>query len=133
MRAFTTDELSRMQSTQESAMMDTCQVVRRMESGTDDYGYPIEAYEIVWTGECGFDASSNKEVMESGQVAVIDAQIRLPISIQEDFDNLDRIKITYRHGVEDESPQTFEMIGEPERGPSGLVVNLRLVTNGSDE
>lgn len=132
MRAFTVDELSRMQSTQESAMMDTCQIKRRMESGTDDYGYPIEAYEVIYTGDCGFDASSNKEVMDGTQVAVVDAVMRLPLDTLDDFDNLDRIKVTYRFNVEDEEPQTFEIMGIPERGPSGLVLNLRLVTDGSD-
>ena len=121
-----------MQDTQESAMQDTCQIKSRMETGYDDYGYPIASYKIIYVGACGFDASANKEVMLGTQVAVVDAQIRLPLSSLDDFDNLDRIKITYRFGDEAEDPQTFEVLGLPERGPSGLVLNLRLVTDGSD-
>lgn len=132
MRAFTTTELDRMQGAQEDAMMDTCQIKRRMETGVDQYGYPITTYIIVYDGKCGFDASPSKEVMAGTQVSIIDAVMRLPLDTLDDFDNLDRIKATYRFGEEVDEPHTFEIVGIPERGPSGLVLNLRVVTDGSD-
>lgn len=132
MRAFSVDELSRMQDTQESAMMDTCQITRRVEAGFDPYGYPIDSYDdVVYTGVCGFDPSSDREVMEGTQVSVVDAVVRLPLATIDDFDNLDRVKITYRFGVDLSEPEVFEIIGSPERGPSGLVLDLRIVTDGS--
>ena len=133
MRTFSSGELARMQATQMAAMMHVCQLLRRMETGRDDYGYPLTNYQVVAVSACGFDAAANKEVMDGAQVAVTDARLRLPLSLAETLDNLDRITVTHWFDVEVDEPKTYEIIGEPERGPSGLVLNLRLVTDGSDE
>jgi microcompartment protein CcmK/EutM len=124
-------ELAGMQGTQVDAMPDTCQILRQEEVGVDPYGYPLKEYVVIYTGACGLDASDSEEVMEDTQVAVVDAKVRLPLSVQDDFDNLDRIRITHRFDVELDEPQVFSVIGDPERGPSGLVLELRLITDGS--
>ena len=44
----------------------------------------------------------------------------------------DRIQITQRFGVEITS-LTYKILGAIRRGPSGLTMNVALVTDGSDE
>lgn len=124
MRAFTTDELTRMQTTQESAMMDTC-VVMAYSSMTDDYGNPKPVYTDTYESECGLEHLNPAEVQATGEVPIVDARLRLPIDTE--LDERDRIKITHRFGAELDIPQTFEIAGPVERGPSGLELSLRIV------
>jgi hypothetical protein len=131
MQPFNSDDLARMQATQEAAMQDTCQLLRREEVGTDDYGYKHQEFAVVMATLCGFHPTATKEVMDGAEVALTDAQVRLPLSLHAEVGNLDRIKITHRFGVELTDQPVYEVIGEAKRGPSGLVLNLRLVTEGS--
>lgn len=125
MRVFTTTELSRMQGTQDSAMMDSCKILA-YSAVVDDYGNAAETYTAGDEMDCGFDPTANREVMDDTEVVITDAALRLPIDT--DVSNLDRIQITKRHGVA-VTAETYEIIGNKERGPSGLVLKLRLVTD----
>lgn len=130
MRHFTADELERMRDTQDSAMMDECQRQVYGAGAAGSYGTPSAS---GWTPGatliCGFKPFSRKEEMEGTQVVIVDAEMRLPIDTV--LDNRDRLKLTKRHG-EAISPQPlYEIIGEAERGPSGLRLRLGLVTDGS--
>lgn len=127
MRVFTSNELARMRATQESAMMDTCVRLQRSEAAADDYGRPQPVYSEAETLSCGFDPSKSKEVMDGTQVVLTDAVLRLPIGTE--ISNLDRIKITHRHGEALTNAPVYAIVGEPLRGPSGLVLNLRLVAD----
>lgn len=132
MRSFTATELDRMQTTQESAMQDTCVLLARTEGATDDYGYPAVTWTTVDTVDCGFRPLNKGEFMGDAEVDMPDAKLRLSIDNATDTDNFDRVQITHRFGVALTAALTFEIIGSAERGPSGLVLNLRLVTDGSD-
>jgi hypothetical protein len=126
MRVFTATELSRMQVTQDSAMMDSCKILA-YSAVADDYGNAAETYTAGDEMDCGFDPTANREVMDDTQVVITDvALLRLPIDTV--VSNLDRIQITKRHGVA-VTAETYEIIGNKERGPSGLVLKLRLVTD----
>lgn len=129
MRAFTSTELSRMQDTQESAMQDTCKVGVYSSGSTDGYGVPNPTYTYGSALQCGLEHVRPREVQASGQVAVISARLRLPIGTL--IATRDRIQVTHRYGAALASAQVFEIVGPPERGPSGLVVNLMVVTDGS--
>jgi hypothetical protein len=131
-RPFSTNELASMQATQEGAMLDTGRLLRRASTGTDEYGYDRTDYDIVLTSCCGLKTLTSKEVMDGTQVVAVDAQLRLPLALDGELSGLDRWQITHRFGVELATPLTFEFIGGPMRGPSGLVLNLRSVTDGSD-
>jgi len=124
MRAFTTDELDRLQSTQESAMQDTC-AIQTYSSMKDGYGNPKPVYQDAYESECGLEHLDPAEVQATGQVPIIDAKLRLPLDTE--LDERDRIKITHRFGVELATPQMFEIDGPPEWGPSGLVLSLKAV------
>jgi len=127
MRTFTTTEIDRLQNAQEAAMQDLC--VRLVYSAdADDYGNPAPTYS---TGAnvalaCGLEHVSPAEVQSTGAVPVIDARLRLPVDTV--LDERDRIRVTYRYGEAMTSPQDFEIIGPVRRGPSGLVLDLKLVT-----
>lgn len=121
---FSTDELSRMQATQEAAMMDSCVLVTKHRESTDGYGNPVygelDGAEIA----CGFDPTASREVPDGSEVAITDAQLRLPLAQEVNVQAISRVTITRRFGVVLASPLLFDVIGLPERGPSGLVLNL---------
>lgn len=126
---FTTAELAGMQATQQSAMMDTC-VIEAFSFGlTDEYGKQQPVYTAGVATACGFDPNRHSEVMEGAQVAIADAQLRLPLATV--IDQRDRVKVTHRFGVALSNPDVYEVIGEVARGPSGVVVDMRNVTDGS--
>lgn len=131
MRALTAGELARLQDTQESAMLDRCTLLIYQTGAHDAYGMPTPVYNIGASLACGYDATARKEVsVPSGaaggtQVAITDAVLRLPVSAT--VGNKDRVKITHRLGELLSVQPVYELIGEPRRGPSGLVLNLRSV------
>lgn len=124
MRHFSTTELSRMQSTQHGHMMDSGQRLA-YSATTDRYGNPAVTYTAGAEIFCGFDPTADDEVQDSGQVVIVDAAIRLPIDTV--IDSRDRWRMTKRFGVAI-TPTDYEVIGPSMRGPSGLVVMVRKVT-----
>ena len=127
MNPFGTVELEHLQVAQAGAMFDTCYVLTRT-AGTGDYGYGPATYTAGSAIACGFDPKP-REVMGDTQVEMSDGRLRLPVDTT--VTHLDRIKITKRFGVTT-TAQTYEILGQPRRGPSGLVLYLRRVTDGSD-
>ncbi len=126
MRAFGSDELERMQATQHAAMRDRC-VLEIAANAPHAYGYGL-AYSAGAALACGLHMSPSREVMESGQVAMPDARLRLPLGTN--VTGVDRVRVTHRYGALLSTPLVYDVIGLPERGPSGLQLNLRLSTTG---
>lgn len=123
---FTSTELANMQSSQETHMMDTCVLVKRVATGTvDSYGHPIFATSET-TSECGLDLRASKEVINA-EARWYDARIRLPLDTE--YANIDHIIVTHRHGVAVDRLR-YTLVGDPRRGPSGLVADLRSDPNG---
>lgn len=130
MNPLSARELACMRAQQVSSLFDTCVRMLYSESGRDRYNKPIAAYAAQAAQACGFNATAHREVMDGAQVVISDAVLRLAITAT--VDRRDRFKITHRHGEALAAPPTYEIIGDPARGPSGLVLLLRLVTDGSD-
>lgn len=105
-------------------MQDTCQVLV-YSSADDAYNNPSPTYTPGSAISCGVELVGPDEVQESGEVPVIDARIRLPINTT--IDARDRIRVTHRYG-EDVTDEDYEIEGPVQRGPSGLVVTCRVVT-----
>lgn len=134
MRHFTTTELERMQETQESSMMDQCIIRVSFETDRrDEYGMPV--YELVdVTSICGLNPAPRPEANVptggggASQVPISEGLLRLPINTK--LSNVDRVTITHRFNVLLEEPVEYEFLEIPRRGPSGLVVKVKLVTNG---
>lgn len=124
MRAFTPTELTRMQTTQDSAMQDTCRigVYRSVEDG---YNNPTPEYVYSEALACGVEHVRVDEVQGTGAVPELDARIRLPIETV--IDERDRVMVTKRYGVAIANPAIYEIEGPVKRGPSGLVLECREV------
>lgn len=125
---FATPDLAGMQTTQDEHMMDTCTIGTYTTSSTDDYGAPIPTWPAGSPISCGFRVFRVDEVLGQTMVPTADAQVRLPIGTS--FGPKDRITITHRHGV-NVTDQAYGIVGDAKRGPSGLVVDLRRVSDGS--
>ena len=117
-----------MQGTQDAHHMDRCTLDRYTDGGSDDYGAPTPTWVSDSPIACGFRVFKVDEVLGQTMVAIADAQVRLPIGST--VDPKDRITITHRHGVA-VSNVTYAFVGDPVRGPSGLVIDLKKVTDGS--
>lgn len=127
MPALRPGELNRLQATQTNHMMDSCKIM--VYTAADDaYNIPQATYtpgSEIW---CGFDPSAWEEVQEETETPLMRPSFRLPFGTA--VHAADRVQLTKRFGTTI-TPETYEIIGGVERGPSGLVVNVRLVTDGS--
>jgi hypothetical protein len=131
MRAFTSEELTRMRATQDGAMQDVCRVGGYVADSDDAYGLPSSEYVYGDEVVCGLELVSPDEAQDAGEVPMIDARLRLPIGTE--IDERDRIRVEQRYGEALDDAQVFEIEGPVQRGPSGLVLALRLVDDGSGE
>ena len=122
MQPFSVDELAAMQATQDSAMQDTCVLLAHTPGAADNYGMPEEAFTIRVVIPCGLDPTPSREMLNA-QAHQYDAQVRLPIGVT--INPVDRVRITHRFGVALAQSVLYEVIGQAQRGPSGLVLNLR--------
>jgi len=128
MRSFSTTELARMQATQNAAMQDTCQIGAYTAGSAGTYGMVAVTYTYGDALSCGLEHLSPREMLPSTDAPTIDARIRLPVGTT--ITSRDLVKITYRYGVELGTAQVYQVVGPPRRGPSGLVCDLRLSTDG---
>lgn len=127
--AFSVAELAGLQAAQDAHMMDTCTIDVYTNAGADTYGNPNPSWVAGSPMACGFQPSAIDEELDTSHVPTIDAKLRLPIGTTIDPQN--RITITKRHGVTLSPSRRFEIVGEAKRGPSGLVLDLKAVTDGS--
>lgn len=117
-----------MRAAQTDHMNDTC-VIRAYGSTTDEFNMPKPTYTAGAPMACGFRARTPKEVLQRAQVAMSDGDLRLPIGTL--LDPRSKLRITHRHGQALNPVEDYEIVGEPLRGPSGLVVLLRRATDGA--
>ena len=109
-------------------MMDTCLIAEPTKT-TNESNLPVAFFD--WdeaeTSICGLNPNPSQELLD--QVPESQAVLRLPIDTV--ISNEAYIRITKRF---DESidPVTYHVIGTPRQGPSGLLVWLKRVTDGSD-
>ena len=124
---LTSNDLANMQAAQEIVMLDTCDLLIKFETDrADAYGAPVFEWITETTINCGLDLRASREMLNA-EMHVYDARLRLPIDTE--ISRIDRVHITHRHGVLLADPIDFDLIGEPRRGPSGLLIDLRSVTN----
>lgn len=130
MRLIQAQELSRMRQAQAETLNDTIQHIRR-QTATNEYGQPDVTWVLAESYACGFQPVAKPEAMNDTEVPLVDAKLRLPLTLESTIAHTDRVKLTHRFGEALADPQTYEIVGLPERGPSGLVYNLKRVTDGS--
>jgi hypothetical protein len=122
-----------MTSAQTAAMPDECELLQRTAGPPDAYGVPTISYGVVATTVCGLEHSQIKQSAsgEAGGETRLDTQVstelhqlRLPLGTA--VTNVDRIRLTKRFGVAI-APVLYEVIGNPQRGPSGLLARIQNV------
>ncbi len=119
-------ELAELRQAQEGHMLDRC-VILAYHASRDSYGLPKPAYTTGEEIPCGLDEGNRTEQQSIGHVPLTDAVLRLPLTAT--ITSLSRVRVTRRHGEAVRSPQpVYEVVGVPRLGASGLLVNLRLVT-----
>ena len=124
MRHFTTTELDRFRTTQDSAMMDIG-VIQTFTEAADTFGQMIRTWTDGDPLEMGIDTRPGSE-NRSDEMTIVkeDATARLPIDTTVEI--RDRIKVIMRHGEAIE-PIIFGILEEPRRGPSGILLRLQRV------
>lgn len=107
-------------------MMDTCIIMAFADGATNDYGNPSDVYTDGAPTICGYKPTGTREVQQGNETVLIDAELRLPIATA--IKSTDKVRLTKRFG-ESITALTFAVVGQPARGPSGLVVKLRRATD----
>jgi hypothetical protein len=125
MRALTDKELERMRRAAEEAMFDRCRILRYRAGARDAHGMPQATWAEGEELPCGFRTLSAREALDGAQVPLADAELRLPWDAE--LSNLDRVRLSARHGEALAEGPLYEVVGLPVRGPSALVVRLRRV------
>ena len=130
--ALSTRQLAGMRSIYSSLMADVCTIHTRTNTLSSS-GQPVATWSVLGTGiPCGFEFSPfkfrSREVGFPGEeTAEILVRARLPLSYYDSVDTDDRIILTGRFGSTYTSPETYEIQGFLERGPTGLIVNLKRI------
>lgn len=110
-------------------MQDECVFLERGSASTDSYGMPVVSYTAGDTSECGLNDAPKREAMGGAEVPLVDATLRLPLAAETSISNVDRVQLTKRFGAAI-TAVTYQFVGKPRRGPSGLTVQLQKVTTG---
>jgi len=119
-------DLAMMRAAQLETMLDTCVLLSRSDGLVDAYNRPARVWAESAPIACGLDLRASRELLPGTEVPVYDARLRLPLTAT--VANIDRVRVTHRYGEALTSPLVFDAIGEPRRGPSALVLDLRTAT-----
>ena len=126
MTALTATELAWMRTGNAALFGDTC--VRLIYSGTVTRSGDTQPQ---WTPgatlACRFGSLSGSE-QQGVDITKLRYEATLCLAHDATVTYQDRIRLTHYHGEELATPEEFEVVGNPERGPSGLLVRLRRVT-----
>jgi hypothetical protein len=107
-------------------MQDTCRI-GVYSASPDAYNNPEAVYDYSGAAvACGLEHLNPNELQGTGEVPVIEARLRLPLTTS--VKETDRIRVTHRYGG-DVAGEDYEIVGPARRGPSGLVLDLRRVTD----
>ena len=116
-------------------MGDTCEIHTRSNTLSSS-GQPVASWTTLATGvSCGFEFSPfkfrSRELTNLGggeETSEILVRCRLPVAYYDDINADDRIILTDRFSDGDyPASETYEIQGFLERGPAGLIVNLKRV------
>lgn len=120
MNALTSGMVGRLQEIQEGHMMDSCKILA-YSATEDEYNQKVPAFTAGTEIICGVNFTRSREIQQEAEVIKTDGVIRLPIDTA--VTGRDRIRITKRFGVAVDEVD-YEIIGDPRRGPSGLLADV---------
>jgi len=110
-------------------MHDTCILRTRISGAVDEFNVPQQSWQTSAPLDCGLTLARSRELMPGTEVPIYDARLRLAHDTE--LTSFDRIRVTHRYGEHLLVPLEFEVVGEPRLGPSGLVLDLRTVMEGT--
>ena len=124
-------EIAQMQLDNVAHMPDTAVLMTRVNA-LDSYGQPIATWTDAATVPCGFEFSPYKfRAREMGlpgeETSEILVRARVSIDYYDVVSQSSRVRLTKRYDVALTTPETYEIQGFSERGPSGLILNLQRV------
>ena len=125
-------QIAQMRTAYNAAMADRCTLQVRTNSASTS-GQPVASWSNLAMGvPCGFETSPFKfrarEIVAGGEgTSEILVRARLPIEYYDSIDQEDRFILTTRAGDVLTTPETYEIQGFLERGPAGLIANLKRV------
>jgi hypothetical protein len=125
-QAFTEKELIGMADDQTAHMLDTCRILTRTET-LDTFGQKVETW--VTVGEeitCGLEMSPGAERLGiEGTAIQYDGILRLPMD--QPVNIVDRVKITKRFGIRQETQLIYQFVSPIQSGASGTRYALRRI------
>lgn len=122
---FSQADLAAMQDVQESHMGHTC-VLQTLIGTTDVYGQPGTVFIEGQPMQCGLEwTSTQRAAAGRGPVLEIDARLRLPLGAGAVVNPQQRVKVTHLYGLELVQPWVFTVVGQPQVGPSCVVLELK--------
>jgi hypothetical protein len=131
MMPLSLQELEDMRQVQQGAMLDTGQFLRYSET-YDAMNHPRPAWTDGSITECGLEQTGGKEsrrqsLGNDATTVTWDARLRLPLGSV--IDLRDRFRILLRYGQAC-APLVYDFAGPAKEGPSGIVIDLKLVQPG---
>lgn len=135
MRNLTANELNRMRMTQNDAMPDTCDILKRSTS-SNEWGNQDRAWVISQSNiPCGLEWDNQKaqsgEAVGEAEASVKRATLRLSTGQYTKISNADRVQIRELNNEMLATPLSFEVIEQPRIGDTGMLVRIRIVSDGS--
>ena len=134
MRGLSRRQIGVMRNSYGDLMHDRCELHTRTNVVSSSGGQAVASWTTFATNvPCGFEFSPfkfrSRETSGPGEeTSEILVRCRLPVSYYDDIDRSDRVVLTDRFGDADYPvPETYEIQGFLERGPAGIIVNLKRV------
>jgi len=105
-------------------MLDAGRIIRKNESGTDEWNNPTY-HDSIETVACSFMTNSAKQVMGTARTDASDVVVRFPIGTEIDADSQFELTVRMRRTLDIDEVVTYDVDGEIERGPYGIVVPMK--------
>lgn len=133
MSTLTAVQLAQMREAQRRHMGDTVHILERVrDTDPSEFGrYDGLHWASVGAVTCGFKYVRKYEQMGASKVPAADAICRLSQDV--DLESTDRLLLVCIAGEALADPETYEVLAGPRIGPTGLVVELKRVTDGTDQ
>jgi len=129
-RVLSATELARMRTAQADCMQDACQLGTQTAISTRTGPEPMSA---TWTWAtaiaCGVEQNPSGESGDGSESPIAQAAVRVPTSTT--IANVQRVKVTKRYGETLTTPIIYGVVGEPERGPSAIVIRCDELTGNA--
>ena len=129
---LSTAQILQMRKLYDDTLPDLCDIMSRTDAASVS-GQPVGSYAASYSDvPCGFENSPfkfrSREIVAGGEgTSEILVRARLPMKYYDYINQDDRLRLTKRFGDTYATPETYEIQGFAERGPAGIILNLKRV------